>query len=112
MFRSISVPYSAIHIMLTWIDSIYTWLMQFIPEQKQMPIVPITRIQSGQTQLSDREILASLERNLRHEAACWRERLHTFHNRAEDEAYFRLEAERCENAARQIERRRLRRTVL
>src|SRR4051812_5570890 len=112
MFHSISVPDSAIHIMLMWLESIYTWLMQFIPEQKQMPIVPITRIRPVQTQPSTREILASLERNLRHEAACWRERLQTFHNRAEDEAYFRLEAERCENAARQIEMRRLRRTVL
>lgn len=82
----------------TALQRIANWRSYFLPTQHQSPVASITRQQP-----STRESLRRSAKSFRQSADLYRERLGTFRNRPEEEEYFRLEAERCENAARQIE---------
>lgn len=91
MFRRHIAPFTAL-------QRIADWHAYFLPTQLQAPMAAITRQQP-----SVLESRLRLAKSLRQSAEFYRERLETFKNRPEEEDYFRLEAERCENAARQIE---------
>lgn len=82
----------------TALQRIANWRAYFLPTQRQAPIASITRHQQ-----STRGSRLQLAKSLRQSAELYRERLETFKNRPEEEDYFRLEAERCESAAQQIE---------
>lgn len=82
----------------TALQRMANWRAYFLPRQHQSPAVSITRQQP-----STRESWLRSAKSLRQSAEFYQERLKTFKNRPEEEDYFRLEAERCENAARQIE---------
>lgn len=91
MFQPHITPFTAL-------QRIANWRAYFLPRQHQVPVASITRHQP-----STRGSLLRSAKSLRQSAEFYRERLETFKNRPEEEEYFRLEAERCENAARQIE---------